>query len=126
MASVHAISHQAIPSTALNITLNRSEQLAVEEYSSPQKWTYLLANTIRFSDKQTYCIRLRKPEQSRLHTWVEKIATSGQCSRLFIEQLSIDEMSFKRIKQICTEHNVTLINLLHQADLENNVVQGPW
>ncbi|MGJ8680924.1 hypothetical protein [Paraglaciecola sp.] len=126
MASVHAISHNALPSSSLNVSVNGSKQFAKQDYLSPQKWTYLLANTIRFSEKETCSIRLPKPEQSVLIGWLDKIVTSGQCSRLFVEQLALDEVSFKRLKQLCNEHNVTLINLLHQEDLQNNVVHGPW
>lgn len=126
MASVHAISNTSLPLSTMQVPVSRSKQLVDNRTSDPQKWTYLLANNIRFSDKQAYSIRMPKPEQSTLHLWVEKIVSSGQCAHLFIEQLSVDEVSFKRIKQLCTEYNVILVNLLRQEDMQNNVVQGPW
>lgn len=126
MASVHAISNTSLPLSTMQVPVSRSKPLVDNRTANPQKWTYLLANHIRFTDKQAYSIRMPKPEQSTLHLWVEKIVASGQCAHLFIEQLSVDEVSFKRIKQLCTEHNVTLVNLLRQEDIQNNVIQGPW
>ncbi|MDU0355301.1 hypothetical protein RS130_16550 [Paraglaciecola aquimarina] len=126
MASVHAISNSTSPVTTMQIPVSQSEQVADIDFSTPQKWTYLLANHIRFAEKQAYSIRLPKPEHHLLTLWVEKIVSNGQCARIFIEQLSMDEVSFKRIKQLCVENNVTLINLVHQTSMRNNVVQGPW
>ena len=126
MASVHAISNTAPVLSTMQVPLSYKQSLAQDESRIEQKWTYLLANTIRFSDKPAYSIRLTKPAQANLAGWMEKIIIQGQCNRLFVEHLSLDEISFKRIKHLCNEHGVTLINLMHQQDLQANVVKGPW
>jgi hypothetical protein len=85
-----------------------------------------VANHIRFADKQTYCIRLTKPKQQNLSLWLEKIVTGGQCANLFVEHLSLDEISFKRLKQLCIDYNVALVNLMPHNEQKGNVVKGPW
>ncbi|WP_158968830.1 hypothetical protein [Paraglaciecola sp. L3A3] len=126
MASVHAISNTTQIVSTLQIPAKQTQLQLDIDFALPQKWTYLLANHIRFSEKQAYSICLPKPDNAKLHVWVEKIVSSGQCERIFIEQLSVDEVSFKRIKQVCIENNVTLVSLIHQEDMYNNVVKGPW
>jgi hypothetical protein len=69
---------------------------------------------------------LAKPKQDCLSVWLEKLVTGGQCSNLFVEHLSLDEISFKRIKQLCIEHKVALINLMPNNMQKSNVVKGPW
>tara|TARA_R110002153_G_scaffold6556_3_gene29936 strand:+ start:10186 stop:10515 length:330 start_codon:yes stop_codon:yes gene_type:complete len=90
------------------------------------KWTFLVANKIRFAEKQTYCIRLTKPKQQSLSLWLEKIVTGGQCSNLFVEQLTLDEISFERLKQLCIDYKVALVNLMPNSLQKDNVVKGPW
>ncbi len=85
-----------------------------------------MANHIRFSEKQVNCIRLIKPKQNCLSLWLEKIVTGGQCSNLFVEHLSLDEVSFKRLKQLCIDYKVALVNLMPNKQQNNNVVKGPW
>ena len=93
--------------------------------SSKQKWTYVLANTISFSEKTDFVISLPKPQSAVLKDWLEKIITSGQCSLLFVEQLSIDEISHRRIQHLCSIHKVTLVNLLPNVKAAQ-VLKGPW
>ena len=80
------------------------------------KWTFLVANNIRFVDKQDYCISLVKPKQSCLSLWLEKIVMGSQCSNLFVEHLSLDEVSFKRLKQLCIDYKVVLVSLMPNND----------
>jgi hypothetical protein len=93
--------------------------------SSKQKWTYVLANTISFTEKADFVITLPKPQSTVLKDWLEKIIISGQCSLLFVEQLSIDEISHRRIQHLCSIHNVTLVNLLPNVKA-GQVLKGPW
>ena len=107
------------------------QQLVASRFNQPQpgraqqKWTYLLANNICFSEKADFVITLPKPQTTVLKDWLEKIIVSGQCSLLFVEQLSIDEISHRRIQQLCALHNVTLVNLLPNIKA-GQVVKGPW
>jgi hypothetical protein len=85
-----------------------------------------VANHIRFAEKSAHCIRMTKPKQHCLSLWLEKIVTGGQCSSLFVEHLSLDEISFKRLKQLCLDYKVALVNLMPNNEQKCNVVQGPW
>ena len=126
MASLHAFTQRTNSVVPAHIPVNKLEQYVEVDCAHAHKWTYLLANNIGFSNKQSKSIRLAKPEQSVLLIWLEKIITSGQCATLFIEQFSADEVSFKRIKQLCVDHQVTLVNLTLDGRTNNNVIQGPW
>jgi hypothetical protein len=125
MASLHAFTHSSTPLATMQVpAVNRHNNDINVEHA--HKWTFLVAKHIRFTDKQNYCIRLTKPKQSSLSLWLEKIVTGGQCANLFVEHLSLDEVSFKRLKQLCIDYQVALVNLMPNNEQKGNVVQGPW
>lgn len=125
MASLHAFTHSSTPLATLQVPADNRHGNNINVKHS-HKWTFLVANHIRFTEKQNYCIRLTKPNQKSLSLWLEKIVLGGQCSNLFVEQLSLDEISFKRLKQLCIEFNVALVNLMPNSGAVDNVVKGPW
>jgi hypothetical protein len=62
--------------------------------------------------------------------WIRKLITSGQCSTIYVEDLSLPQHEQVLIKQLCDQYSVSLIGLSvndkqtgRQAD---NVLQGPW
>lgn len=125
MASLHAFTNSSTPLATMQVpAVNRRNNDI--DVNHGHKWTFLVANHIRFTDKQNYCIRLTKPKQRCLSLWLEKIVTGGQCSNLFVEHLSLDEVSFKRLKQLCIDYQVALVNLMPNNEQKGNVVQGPW
>jgi hypothetical protein len=91
----------------------------------PRKWTYILANHIRLVNNTDAVIRLPRPHTNRLKSWVEKIVSAGQCEQIFVEQLSMDELSYKRLQQLCAQHQVKLVNLLINSK-RAQVIKGPW
>lgn len=125
MANLHALSFQSQRNTVV-------QQIVAPEFSlqsqgvNQQKWTYLLANNIQFNEKADFVIKLPKPPVTMLKDWLEKIIVSEQCNVLFVEQLSMDEISYRRIQQLCCLHHVTLINLLPKKKHSAQIVQGPW
>ncbi|WP_299071532.1 hypothetical protein [uncultured Paraglaciecola sp.] len=125
MASLHAFTHSSTPLATMQVPADNRHNGNIN-VSHANKWTFLVANHIRFTDKSAYCIRLTKPKQSDLSLWLEKIVTAGQCANLFVEHLSLDEISFKRLKQLCIDFNVALVNLMPQNEQKDNVVKGPW
>jgi hypothetical protein len=125
MASLHAFTHSSTPLATMQVPADNSHSNDIN-VNHANKWTFLVANQIRFAEKQSYCIRLTKPKQSSLSLWLEKIVTGGQCSSLFVEQLSLDEISFKRLKQLCIDYKVALVNLMPHNEHKGNVVKGPW
>jgi hypothetical protein len=38
----------------------------------------------------------------------------------------LDEISFKRLKQLCIDYKVALVNLIPNQEQKDNVVKGPW
>tara|TARA_R110000868_G_scaffold3704_1_gene23023 strand:- start:2138 stop:2524 length:387 start_codon:yes stop_codon:yes gene_type:complete len=128
MANLHALPLQAqrtaqAQQVVQQLVAPRVNQQA--QSSVKQKWTYLLANSISFGEKADFVITLPKPQTAVLKDWLEKIIVSEQCSLLFVEQLSIDEISHRRIQHLCTLHNVTLVNLLPNVKA-GQVLKGPW
>jgi len=125
MTSLHAFTHRSIPLATMQVPADNGLSNDIN-VNHGHKWTFLVANHIRFAEKQTHCIRLTKPKAHCLALWLEKIVTGGQCSSLFVEQLSLDEVSFKRLKQLCIDYKVALVNLMPNSLQKNNVVKGPW
>ena len=125
MATLHAFTNNSTPLATMQVPADnrRSNDINVNH---ADKWTFLVANHIRFTEKHDYYIRLNKPKQSNLSVWLEKIVRGGQCSSLFVEHLSLDEISFKRLKQLCIDYKVALVNLMPQNEQQGNVVKGPW
>ncbi|MEP1446939.1 MAG: hypothetical protein ABJK37_12570 [Paraglaciecola sp.] len=125
MASLHAFTNSSTPLATMQVPAFKSLGLDIN-VKHDQKWTFLVANNIRFTEKQNFCIHLSKPKQKNLSLCLEKIVMGGQCGNLFVEQLSLDEISFKRLKQLCIDYNVALVNLMPINEHKNNVLQGPW
>jgi hypothetical protein len=125
MASLHAFTNSSTPLATMQVPAD-NRHINDINVKHANKWTFLVANHIRFSEKKANCIRLIKPKQHGLSLWLEKIVTGGQCSNLFVEQLSLDEISFKRLKQLCIDYKVALVNLIPNKEQKDNVVKGPW
>ncbi|GAC19549.1 hypothetical protein [Paraglaciecola arctica] len=125
MASLHAFTNSSTPLVTMQVPADHKHSNNIN-VNHDHKWTFLVANKIRFAEKQTYCIRLTKPKQQSLSLWLEKIVTGGQCSNLFVEQLTLDEISFERLKQLCIDYKVALVNLMPNSLQKDNVVKGPW
>lgn len=125
MASLHAFTNHSAPLASMQVPANNGHSNDIN-VNHGHKWTFLVANHIRFTDKSSYCIRLTKPKQKSLSLWLEKIVTGGQCANLFVEQLSLDEISFKRLKQLCIDYNVALVNLMPKSVQKGKVIKGPW
>ncbi len=126
MSTLYAFSNPTTAGSSIGMPVTPAIVQVELETQKSHKWTFLLANTIQFNKKGGYAIRLPKPDNATLCVWLERIISGGQCASLFVEQMGLDEVNFARIKQMATEHNVTLVNLLHQDDLQTNVIQGPW
>ena len=127
MASLHAFVPAQAPSALLKVSIQEQNRLGSLKQANPRhKWTYLLADTLRFSDKQQSAIRLAKPSKPLLVKWLEKIISAGQCSTIFVEQMELDEMNTQRLKQLCLQHQVTLVNLQLNKSLQGKLVKGPW
>jgi hypothetical protein len=125
MANLHALSFKSQRNTVVQQIVAPEFNLQIQGVNQ-QKWTYLLANNIQFSEKADFVIKLPKPQVAMLKDWLEKIIVSEQCNLLFVEQLSMDEISYRRIQQLCSLHQVTLINLLPNKKHSAQIVQGPW
>lgn len=94
--------------------------------SNKQKWMFLIANNIKFANKCDGAVRVSRPDDEMLYQWIERIAIGGQCSLLFVEALSLDDVRMRRIKLICEISGVTLVNLTLDTQLPENLVLGPW
>jgi hypothetical protein len=125
MASLHAFTNNSTPLASMQVPADIRHSCCIN-VKHANKWTFLVANQIRFSEKQDYCMRITKPTQNQLSLWLEKIVIGGQCSSLFVEHLSLDEISFKRLNQLCIDFKVSLVNLIPINDQQDNVVKGPW
>ncbi|MFT4939281.1 MAG: hypothetical protein ACI88A_002320 [Paraglaciecola sp.] len=127
MASLHAFAPAQAQSAFLKVSIQQQNRLSSLKQLKPQhKWTYLLADTLIFSDKHQQAIRMAKPHRALLVKWLEKIISGGQCSTIFVEQMELDEMNTLRLKQLCLQHDVTLVNIVLNNPQQGTLVKGPW
>lgn len=94
--------------------------------SSSSKWTYLIANNIKFADKTNYAIKLPKPTSSTLYDWITVIAQAGQCGVLYIENLDFTHLQCQKTMRLCENKGITLVNLTVDSPLPDNILVGPW
>ncbi|MFA3790312.1 hypothetical protein AB6T38_04270 [Aliiglaciecola sp. SL4] len=93
---------------------------------SDAKWMYLISDRVSYAGKFEKAIKLNKPSQEVLFSWLEKIILGGQCSALFVEDLPIDDIRTAKIKSLCEQNFITLINLTLDGTLPDNLIIGPW
>jgi hypothetical protein len=124
MASVHAISVSKTSHFDSVSVFNLQRLQAIHNNVDKAKWSYLIANNIAFKQAVSNCIKLNMPTMGQLVIWLEKLITCGQCANIFVEHVTLDEMSQARLTHLCIMHNVNLINVTtHQ---HGEVVKGPW
>ena len=109
-----------------NIYANQTASFELSNRLANNKWTYLVANAISFSDKLSSAIKLNRPDDETLYIWLEKIAMAGQCSVLFVENLNMNDLRTQRLKILCENMQVTLINLTLDTTMPNTMIEGPW
>ncbi|MFT2090893.1 hypothetical protein [Paraglaciecola sp. 2405UD69-4] len=126
MANLHAFTPVKKVISRLPVSTDKTQVFNEVDFVSSFKWTYLIADNIQFTEKRPYSIKLPKPDSKTLVSWIEKIALAQQCATLFVEELALDEVNYKRIKQLCMDNQVTLVNLFQPNSTQTNVVQGPW
>lgn len=113
--------HHAIQSYQANSQVQQNVDAAASH-----KWTYLISNNIKFSDKSINAIKLAKPATELLFVWIEKIISANQCQMLFVENLDLSNIRSQKIKQLCELSGITLVNLTVDTPLPDNVLVGPW
>lgn len=98
-------------------------QQVVPQQSS--KWQYLLSDSIKFAKPMTSGIRIQKPNQELVFTWVMKIITSGQCDSVYIENHKFADVQVAVMQQAAKLYqvNVTVLDVVKET---NNVIVGPW
>lgn len=127
MASLHALVDGHQQPVFIQVAVSQQDKLnKLINNHAQKKWTYLLANNVAFEDNKQFAIKLAKPVNDTLYCWLERIIQAGQSSVIFVEQLELDEISIKRLKQLCITHGVTLVNLLLNTPKTNNLLHGPW
>jgi hypothetical protein len=127
MASLHALVDTHQQPVFIQVAVSQQERLTkLIPPGIQHKWTYLLANKVKFQHKQPYAISMRKPVNDTLYNWLESLIQAGKSSVIYVEQLDLDELSIKRLKQLCSLHGVTLVNLLLNPPQSDNLLKGPW
>lgn len=127
MASLHALNDTHQQAVFIQLAVSQQERLTqLIPAGINNKWTYLLANKVKFQHKQQYAMSLPKPVNETLYNWLESLIQAGKSSVIYVEQLDLDELSIKRLKQLCSLHAVTLVNLLLSPPKSDNLLKGPW
>ncbi|MCU7553974.1 deoxyguanosinetriphosphate triphosphohydrolase [Alteromonas sp. ASW11-19] len=100
------------------------------EGSGDKGWSYLLANSVAFKKEVTHGIRIQKPDQEVMPAWIARLIQGGQCRTIYVENLSLPEADSQRIRQLCTQYSVTIVNVTvtpNPAGMHgSNVLTGPW
>ena len=89
------------------------------------KWTYLIANNIKMSQKLDGVIQLSPNCKQDKIGWVIKLIQAGETQLIFVEDLQLDEFNRQYLQQLCAQYNVVIVNLNHLTKAQN-VLVGPW
>lgn len=126
MATLQFSNPNTDESGLIHLHISQQQRLAqvVQHNQQQRKWLYVLSDQLSARDCPAFCIKLAKPQPDMLFSWLEKIILAGQANTIVVENLQLNEMAKKRIKLLCHQYNVTVVNLnLHNT---NNLIQGPW
>jgi len=92
----------------------------------PSAWSYLLAERVSFSKTVPYGIRIKRPSNETLVSWLEKLITCGRCHTIYVENLALSPVDVDTVVLLCQRRGVSLINLSvnaanHEIQLHNLV-----
>ena len=93
-----------------------------------RKWQYLLSDSLTFSDKHSYGIRIQKPAKALVFDMCVKIVAHQQVETLYVEEHEFTPAELFNLTMLCKNKQVNLVNLRKSAHstLANNVIIGPW
>lgn len=94
--------------------------------SSQLAWKYLLSEQVSFEKGVSNCIRIKKPSDDILAIWIEKLANSGCCDTIFVENLQQTQIFSSSLLSLCSKNGVSIFNLSvdavnHSIRVENLV-----
>ena len=78
---------------------------------APSAWSYLLAEKVSFSKTVSYGIRIKRPNNETLVSWLEKLITCGRCHTIYVENLTLSPVDADTVVLLCQRRGVSLINL---------------
>ncbi|MBN7821176.1 hypothetical protein KJY73_15835 [Bowmanella sp. Y26] len=112
----------------LELSMYQGAQLRslMQHFEQQGKWVYLLSNSLKFKRTEHNSQHLAKPDADKTLDWLEKLITAGKTCALFVEELFIDELSRKRLEQLCRQFSVTVVNISKEKNLDSNLIFGPW
>lgn len=112
----------------LELSVYQGAQLRslMQHFEQQGKWVYLVSNSLKFKRAEHNSQHLPKPDAEKTLEWLEKLISAGKTCALFVEELVLDELSRKRLEQLCRQFSVTLISLSKQKSLDSNLIFGPW
>ena len=112
-----------------NVSIQTNDIVHLNEQRRARGWQYLLADSLSFRKEHvsnSNAIRIQKPTDEQLPSWIKRLITSGQCETIYVENLSLSEDEQLVIKHLCNQFSVSLVGLTINDSNANNVVQGPW
>ena len=103
---------------------------APAKVTRPRGWSYLLSESVAFKKDIPHTIRMQKPAEEAVPTWITRLITSGQCKTIYVENLALRDSERDVIQKLCQRYAVSLVNLQVTNDAQGqtgkNVVVGPW
>lgn len=94
--------------------------------SSSRGWSYLIAESVAFNKEVDFAIRIQKPDEEKVPQWITKLITGGQCSSIYVENLSLNAEEQATIERLCRQHKVGLFSLSVVQQGSPVIIQGPW
>ncbi|MDC8831246.1 hypothetical protein [Alteromonas gilva] len=114
-----------IPTTQ-NTNIIQFAQRVTQQRSATKGWSYLLSDSVAFQKNVEHAIRIQKPDQEKIPTWITRLITSGQCRSIYVEDLSLTPQERISINRLCEQYSVSLVTVSVNDKIAGNIVQGPW
>ncbi|WP_100641126.1 hypothetical protein [Alteromonas facilis] len=110
--------------------INANNIVPLHQPRTQPGWHYLIADNVvfdkSFGHQYGHGIRIQKPDDANVPTWIKRLITSGKCEAIYVENLNLNDDDKLVIQALCSQYSVSLIGLTVNDGHANNVIQGPW
>ena len=94
-------------------------------FGQQRKWMYVISDTMRCRKGLEGVLHVPLDNKDEKAEALIHIISAGQASAIFTDDLVLDDIQQERIRQLCHQHDVVIINVTRPVR-DENLIYGPW